>query len=82
MIHQLKVWPAFVEPLKSGLKTWEIRHNDRNYKVGDFLVLHGYDPKTEEFIGEVLRFKVTYILDAASFLPELRDYVIMSITRI
>lgn len=37
--HHLKTDPAVFEAVKSGEKSFEIRFNDRNYRVGDVLVL-------------------------------------------
>jgi hypothetical protein len=39
MIHELKTWPKIFEQMKSGLKTFDFRKNDRGFQVGDFLLL-------------------------------------------
>jgi hypothetical protein len=31
MVHTLKTWPDFFEPLFSGIKTFELRINDRHH---------------------------------------------------
>lgn len=36
-IHELKIYPQYLDALKRGVKTFEIRYNDRNYQVGDIL---------------------------------------------
>lgn len=36
--HELKINKEYLEDLLSGLKKFEIRYNDRNYKVGDYLI--------------------------------------------
>jgi hypothetical protein len=41
-IHELKVNPQFWRPLTSGLKPFELRRNDRNFKVGDTLRFREY----------------------------------------
>jgi ASC-1-like (ASCH) protein len=38
--HELKTDPAEFDAIADGLKTFEIRYNDRNYKVGDQLILN------------------------------------------
>lgn len=43
-IHVLKTWSPFFEDTRDGHKPWEIRENDRNYAVGDFLVLRQFTP--------------------------------------
>lgn len=35
--HELKIEPQYLENLKSGRKTFEIRFNDRDYQLGDYL---------------------------------------------
>lgn len=62
MKHELKCWPEFYDAVASGVKTFEIRKNDRGYQVGDTLLLHRYDPQKQEYTGESITRTVTYIL--------------------
>lgn len=39
MIHELKILPEYFEAVTSGRKQFEIRKNDRDFKVGDQLIL-------------------------------------------
>lgn len=39
MTHHVKVLPKYFRALLLGDKNFELRKNDRNYKVGDVLVL-------------------------------------------
>lgn len=43
MIHQLKTESKYFEDIISGKKSFEVRFNDRNFKVGDFLALNEVD---------------------------------------
>lgn len=43
--HELKTWPEPFHAVASGLKTFEIRKNDREFEVGDILVLKEFKPK-------------------------------------
>lgn len=38
-IHELKTYPEFFEQTLDGNKPFEVRVNDRNYKVGDTVIL-------------------------------------------
>lgn len=42
-IHDLKCWPANFTYAKAGVKTVELRNNDRNYRVGEILKLRKWD---------------------------------------
>lgn len=44
MEHELKIRPEFLQRIKSGTKTFEIRKNDRDFQVGDTLLLKEFDP--------------------------------------
>lgn len=62
MRHILKTWPTYFRDLKSGVKTFEIRKFDRDFKIGDTLFLEEYDPASDTYSGEGLEFSVTYLL--------------------
>jgi hypothetical protein len=77
-IHTLKTWPQYYKAVVSGEKTFELRKNDRGFKVGDVLVLQEYNKHKEEYTGEMMSFTVTYILTGHSFGVK-PGFVIMSI---
>ncbi|WP_331384989.1 DUF3850 domain-containing protein [Bacillus badius] len=45
MKHELKIYPQYFKAVVSGKKSFEIRKNDRDFKVGDTLLLHEFDPR-------------------------------------
>lgn len=61
-IHELKVWPRFFEALLDRSKTFEFRKNDRNFQVGDLLVLKEWDPDAKDYTGRWLHREITYVL--------------------
>jgi len=63
--HELKIWPQYFDAVRSGLKTFEIRRDDRNFAVGDRLVLEEWDPETEQYTGRALMTIITYKLPGA-----------------
>lgn len=73
--HDLKIWPEFFEPVRDGIKLFEVRKNDRGIKVGDVLKLREWNDKTKKYTGREVRVKVLYILDWIY----LNGYSIMSI---
>lgn len=76
--HILKVRPDYFHAIWDGDKTFEIRFNDRDFKVGDVLDLRGFEPETQRFTGDHLLRSVLYVLHGGLFgLAE--GYVCMSL---
>ena len=48
MIHEVKCWPRFFNALLDGSKPFEVRKNDRPYRVGDILAVNEYVPDSED----------------------------------
>lgn len=42
-IHELKLDTFYFDDVKSGLKTFEIRKNDRDFQIGDLLSLSRFE---------------------------------------
>ncbi len=66
MLHELKCDTKYFDAVKNGIKTFEARVDDRNFQVGDTLVLrelrpNKYDPSVELTDRQCL-VAVTYIL--------------------
>lgn len=78
-VHELKIWCEFFEAVIKGFKTFEIRKNDRNFKVGDILLLMEYDHKNDKYTGRVKDYEVTYIMSMNTPFLTLGDMVVMSI---
>lgn len=60
-VHYLKIKPEYYKDVECGLKTFELRKNDRDFQVGDVLMLIKLDDKGNE-TDQVIKAKVTYIL--------------------
>ena len=59
-VHSVKIGTEFFEDVKNNVKTFELRKNDRNYKVGGILELHEYEAGEET--GRTCRKLITYML--------------------
>ena len=60
--HVVKIHPEHFEKIMFGLKTAEIRFNDRKYKVGDEIKFREWCPKKKKYTGQVSKFmKITDI---------------------
>ncbi len=77
MIHELKILPNYFEEVIYGAKTFEVRKNDRDFKVGDLLALNEYDAEKKEYTGNSCLVYVDYILKDDNYCKS--GYVIMSI---
>ena len=75
--HSLKTWPEYFEAVVDGSKTFEVRDNDRGYRVGDTLLLKEWAPhKTAvggRYTGREVEVTVTYVLDDGQFPALLTD---------
>jgi hypothetical protein len=49
----------------SGEKPFELRKNDRDYKVGDVLHLQVWEPRTNSYTGREAYRRVSYVLTGA-----------------
>ena len=86
MVHELKTDPGVFTSAYNGFKPWEIRFDDRNYKVGDMIrsveteytgeqMKKGYPLK---YTGRDMEGEIDYILTGPAY--GLADgWVIMSI---
>ena len=63
MQHELKSWPDFFHPVFTGVKNFELRNNDRKFKVGDTIILMEYDDRAGKYTGRKLRKRITYMID-------------------
>ena len=78
--HELKCWPEFFSAIVSGEKTFELRKDDRGFKVGDVLRLREWSPARPEahggYTGRSLRVTVSYVLSGWALAD---GYVVMGI---
>ena len=72
MKQYLKIAPRYFNDIKKGLKTFELRVNDRDYKEGDTLVLQEWTPVVKGgYTGREIERQVPYILYGGVFgLPD------------
>lgn len=77
-IHELKTWPDYFFRVFAGQKNFEIRKNDRDFQIGDTLVLREWSPDTKEYTGREVNKEVTYILHGGNFGIE-AGYCILSL---
>lgn len=74
-IHQIRLSAQYFEDVCSGKKNFELRKNDRGYKIGDILEMMEY--KDGRNTGRMARAEVTYLLEDYTGLEE--GYCIMAV---
>ena len=88
--HLLKLNHKYYDAVANGIKTFEIRENDRDYRVGDTLILRRCDdngecPRHGDFelgmnVYDEITTYISYILTHEDFLEGVPDgYIAMSI---
>ena len=75
MKHELKILSEYFEAVASGEKKFEVRYDDRDYQVGDELILCEID-NDGNYTGQCIRVNVTYVYRGEYCK---RGYCIMSI---
>lgn len=87
MIHELKIKECYWKDVWNGRKTFEIRKNDRDFKVGDIIHfkpiyengdLIELDPSTDEKYN---RYAITYIFNGGEYGIS-KDYCVLSIRQV
>ena len=73
--HELKTVPPYFDAVARGDKPFEIRKNDRGYRVGDTLRLREWDG--ERYTGREVTADVTYVTD----FQQHPGYVVLGIRR-
>jgi hypothetical protein len=81
----MKSWTHFFQAIKAGQKLHDLRYKgDREFHVGQHLILQEYDPFKGRYTGDEVEVEVTFITDdvtpcafSSAILP--KDYCILSI---
>ncbi|MDI4571499.1 ASCH/PUA domain-containing protein [Bacillus altitudinis] len=75
-VHDLKIMPQYLWAIKTGIKGFEIRKNDREFQVGDILRLREF--KDGQYTGRLVLGRITFI---TSF-EQKDDYVVLNFKRL
>lgn len=72
-VHELKIEPVYFDEVVSGAKRFEIRKDDRDFKIGDGLFLEEWD--IDHYTGHYKTFRITCI----SRYKQKKHYVVLGI---
>ena len=85
MLHKLKTEPSYFNAVLRGDKTFELRKNDRSFRLNDELLLEEFIPenyyedgKPAEYSGRIIHRRISYILTGGKFGLE-KDFVILGL---
>ena len=76
-IHELKLQQPFFDDVYYNRKKFEVRKNDRNYKVGDRLKLIEFPSENPRYVLK----DIEYILEGGQYGIE-KDYVVLGLKEI
>ena len=79
MIHELKILPRWFNDVQAGVKNFEIRKNDRDFKVGDVLCLKEW--YRGRFTGRHVMRKIEYIYKGDGTFGLSKEYAILGLER-
>lgn len=63
--HEIKCWSEFFFRTWMGQKTFELRKNDRDYQVGDTVVMREWDDGG--YMGRKITGKIVYLIEGGRF---------------
>jgi Domain of unknown function (DUF3850) len=81
MIHYLKTDPIPFEMVRTQKKPFEIRFNDRNYQVGDILVMRYFDRNLQLYKFDTLVAKVLSVFQEEGYGLE-KGFCVMGLSKV
>lgn len=76
--HFLKIRACYADDVYAGNKPFEIRKNDRDYRVGDHIIFNVIDDLPEHPLNKLV-YKITYVFNEFGVAD---DYAILGIQRL
>jgi len=76
-VHELKITVKYFNDVYYGVKKFEVRFNDKNFKISDILLLKEFDTINQEFTERSICKNIIYILDDPKFVKD--GFIIMGI---
>lgn len=66
--HTLKTWPEYFQKVVDNKKKAELRLNDRNFQIGDKMLLQEYNPEIKDYTGRELLVRITDMTEGTGHL--------------
>lgn len=69
--HELKTWPSAFDAIWGDRKHYELRKNDRDFNIGDNIILREFDDVSNSYTGRAVECEITYMTCGGEWgLPE------------
>ena len=68
--HKLKTTNPYFNEVWERKKTFEVRNNDRGFKVFDRIQLLEYEPDSDSYTGRKIYGQITYLLKDYDYVKE------------
>jgi hypothetical protein len=81
MTHAVKTWLNYYALQEKGEKLFEIRKDDRPYKVGDYFLSQEYDSAKNEYTGRERKYIISYVLRDAEMFGLKTGYCIIQLIK-
>lgn len=69
-LQDLKCWPEYFEETWNGNRYFEVRKNDRDYQLGDLLLIREWCPNLGDYTGRHIERTASYILKDEYFVKK------------
>lgn len=79
--HNLKIKEKYLKALDCGCKTFELRRDDRGFKVGDLIHFTVVDEKGDEADKYCLDYEITYVLKDVPEYGLQKGYAVLSVRK-
>lgn len=66
-VHELKCWPAQFAAIRRGDLRFAIRKNDRQFAVGDLVILREFNPADTTYTGQTEERMITFLYSEEEF---------------
>jgi hypothetical protein len=78
-VHELRIWPPYFDDLRNGDKRFEVRFNDRHFRVGDEITFREWVPDQKNYTGRHLCMRVRYVLKPTPDCGLVAGYVVLDL---
>lgn len=75
-VHKIKTVQPFFNDIKEGRKNFELRLNDRNYEVGDSLIMEEWTGT--RYTGDKIERQIKYVLENCTEFGLMQGYCIIN----